>query len=168
MTPEGKVKADVRKVMHDLGIYTFPVNQRGIGRRGIPDDFVCWHGVPMFIEYKASIRWDKNNKAAIATMPTPLQILEMTAARAQGMRTYVVDCHNKKDFIKCLQAGGEYTHPWLMTMADYNWYRAAPVEFFENHIRREMLSQFNSGIMPYETIVTMAQRFNYGYRFMMD
>lgn len=166
MTPEGKVKAEVRKVMHELGIYTFPVNQQGIGRRGIPDDYACWRGVPMFIEYKASIRWDKNNKTAVATMPTPLQIIEMTAARAQGMRTYVIDCNNKKDFIKCLQAGKEYDHPWLITMDEYEWYRSASPEFFENHILREVWAQFTLGFMPYETIVTMAKRFNYGYRFM--
>lgn len=91
MTPEGKVKAKARSVIHSLGFYTFPVNQRGIGRRGIPDDFLMLYGVPFFIEYKAHMRWDTNKKVALATLPTMLQVSEMQDIRANGGITLVVD-----------------------------------------------------------------------------
>ncbi len=40
MTPEGKVKANVRKVLNDAGIWFFCPVSNGMGRHGIPD-FIC-------------------------------------------------------------------------------------------------------------------------------
>ena len=164
MTPEGKVKAKVRGVFYEMSMYAFPVNQQGIGRRGIPDDFVMIDETPCFVEFKAFIRWDKNNKAALSTMPTPLQIIEMEKARASGMHTYVVDASNSDEFIESLHRQQLYRHEWKIGLKEYEWYRNASPEFFSNHILREM--RVNIGVLkPYETVKNMAERFEYGYRF---
>lgn len=165
MTPEGKVKATVRKFLRELGAYTFPVNQQGIGRCGIPDDYFIFRGKPSFIEFKASIRWDRNHKTALATMPAPLQIIEMDKARCAGMMTYVVDAGNMRAFMEELKQRGEYTHPWCMTWKDYQWYRDAPREFFDSQISVEMQANSKQNILPYETVVLMAHSFNYTYSF---
>lgn len=137
MTPEGKVKSKVRGVMHDLGFYTFPVNQGGIGRRGIPDDFFILQGKPAFIEFKAECRWDKNNKSALATWPTPLQLTEMDAIRNHGGYTFMVDKYNADDFtdllsdIRLNMDGTQEridTIKWDITYDDYRELRDMSVE----------------------------------------
>ena len=148
MTPEGAVKAKVRKTLHDCGIYTFPVNQQGIGRRGIPDDFLIMGGRPVFIEYKAECRWDKNNKTALATLPTVLQILEMDKIREAGGITYVVDRNNMDEFIEAIRAGEFYKHRWIMSLTSYEWYRDLNKDDFAR-LQQGMTKCTNK---PYETI----------------
>lgn len=132
MTPEGKVKAKARSVIHSLGFYTFPVNQRGIGRRGIPDDFLLLYGVPFFIEYKAHMRWDTNKKVALATLPTMLQVSEMQDIRANGGRTLVVDDAGLDVLIEWLhsckkdeQARSCYGLSWNITKEKFDAYAKA-------------------------------------------
>lgn len=160
-TPEGKVKEKVRKALHDCGIYTFPVNQQGIGRRGIPDDFMMFNGVPCFIEFKAEMRFDKNNKAALSTWPTVLQILEMEKARKSGMRTYVIDKNNMDEFIDATKKGVFYVHAWDIELRDYEWYRDAPPafikEFWKEHEEKLRLWE------PYQIIHAMAGAYKYAY-----
>lgn len=158
-TPEGKVKEKVRKALHDMGIYTFPINQQGIGRRGIPDDFMMFNGVPCFIEFKAEMRFDKNNKAALSTWPTVLQILEMEKARKAGMRTYVIDKNNMDEFITLTKQGLFYTHNWLLELKDYEWYREAPPAFVQQMWKNNKSNIFT----PYEIIHDQAQAYKYAY-----
>lgn len=165
MTPEGKVKATVRKFLKDIGAYTFPINQQGIGRRGIPDDYFMFCSQPAFIEFKAQMRWDKNHKTALATMPTPLQIIEMDKAREAGICTYVVDSNNMRAFMDELKHHCKYSHPWCMTWKDYQWYRDAPQWFFDCQLSVEMHANYLRGTMPYETVSIMARRFEYKYAY---
>ncbi len=131
MTPEGEVKAKARKAIHAEGLYTFPVNQQGIGRRGIPDDMMLINGTFYFIEYKAHMRWDVNNKSALRTMPTALQIVEMDKARAQGAITLAVDDRSVSEFCKWVSTGMCYVQKipmccvWDITWQDYVRYKDA-------------------------------------------
>lgn len=161
MTPEGKVKAYVRKELKQLGAYTFPVNQNGFSRRGIPDDFIVLNGRPAFIEFKAHIRWDKNNKTALSTMPTPLQIIEMDAARKAGMKTYVVDDTNCKDFVEQMQQRGQYSNPWCITFDIYNWYKDLSADKFkelQDDIAKARPALQDATLMPYEVVMMFYYR----------
>ena len=54
MTPEGKVKAKVKKVLNDIGAYyAMPVGT-GFGNSGVPDFLVCLRGRFYAIECKAN------------------------------------------------------------------------------------------------------------------
>jgi Holliday junction resolvase len=70
MTPEGAVKAKVRKILQDRGAYYFMPPANGYGRVGIPDIICCYKGKFLAIECKAG-----KNK------PTALQFMEMGAIR---------------------------------------------------------------------------------------
>ena len=52
-TPEGKVKASVRKILDKHGIYHFMPPGMGLGRSGIPDIIGCKNGKFIAIECKA-------------------------------------------------------------------------------------------------------------------
>ena len=52
-TPEGKVKAAVRKILLRLDIYHFMPPGMGLGRSGIPDIIGCYDGLFIAIECKA-------------------------------------------------------------------------------------------------------------------
>lgn len=160
MTPEGEVKAKVRRALHKRGYYTFPVNQQGIGRRGIPDDFAMINNVPCFIEFKADMRFDKNNKTAIATLPTVLQVLEMEQARANGMITYVVDKNNMEEFISCIECGIRYSHPWNISIKAFEWYKDISSEFFVNRVK-PIFDNNKLLLEPYELIPELAEQYKY-------
>jgi hypothetical protein len=53
MTPEGRVKNGVKKVLKDRGIWFFMPMQNGFGVVGIPDFICCWEGHFLAIETKA-------------------------------------------------------------------------------------------------------------------
>ena len=53
MTPEGKVKARVKKILEELGIWYFMPSANGYGRHGIPDFIGCFNGTFVAIETKA-------------------------------------------------------------------------------------------------------------------
>lgn len=53
MTPEGKVKADVKKALAAEGVYYFMPVSNGMGRHGIPDFICCVGGIYLAIETKA-------------------------------------------------------------------------------------------------------------------
>lgn len=53
MTPEGRVKANVKKVLKDHDIWFFMPMQNGFGVVGIPDFICCWEGHFLAIETKA-------------------------------------------------------------------------------------------------------------------
>lgn len=53
MTPEAKVKAAVKKVLDQHGVYHFSPVTSGYGRSGIPDIIGCCYGRFIAIECKA-------------------------------------------------------------------------------------------------------------------
>lgn len=53
MTPEGKVKAAVKRVLDAKGVWHFSPVSNGMGRHGIPDIICCWDGKFLAIEVKA-------------------------------------------------------------------------------------------------------------------
>ena len=53
MTPEGKVKAKVKKVLDSLGCYHFSPQTGGYGRSGVPDIIACINGRFVGIECKS-------------------------------------------------------------------------------------------------------------------
>ena len=54
MTPEGRVKAKVKKVLNELGAYYAMPVTNGFGNSGVPDFLVCLHGRFYGIECKAN------------------------------------------------------------------------------------------------------------------
>ena len=53
MTPEGKVKAAVKKILDQYGVYHFSPAANGYGRVGVPDIICCVCGYFLAIECKA-------------------------------------------------------------------------------------------------------------------
>lgn len=53
MTPEGKVKADVKKYLKAIGCWFFLPVSNGMGQVGIPDFICCYRGQFVSIETKA-------------------------------------------------------------------------------------------------------------------
>ena len=53
LTPEAKVKKQVKKVLDDIGAYHFSPLTAGYGRSGVPDIIVCYKGKFIGIECKA-------------------------------------------------------------------------------------------------------------------
>lgn len=53
MTPEGRVKAQVKQWLKDRGIWYYMPVQNGMGVTGIPDFICCWKGRFIGIETKA-------------------------------------------------------------------------------------------------------------------
>lgn len=92
MTPEGKVKARLKKQLNELGVYHFSPFQAGMGRAGIPDVIGCYRGVFVAFECKAG-----SNK------PTALQEREMQAIREAGGHAYVINEDNVNDLQEILK-----------------------------------------------------------------
>ena len=53
MTPEGRVKDAVKKVLKKHGIWCFMPMQNGFGVVGVPDFICCFHGMFLGVETKA-------------------------------------------------------------------------------------------------------------------
>jgi len=53
MTPEGRVKDAVKKVLKKHGIWYFMPMQNGFGVVGVPDFICCFHGIFLGVETKA-------------------------------------------------------------------------------------------------------------------
>ena len=52
-TPEGKVKAAVKKILDTQGVYHFSPAANGYGRVGVPDIICCVNGYFLALECKA-------------------------------------------------------------------------------------------------------------------
>ena len=61
MTPEGRVKAKVKKILDDINAYHFSPQTGGYGKSGIPDIIACYRGSFFAIECKAG----KNTTTAL-------------------------------------------------------------------------------------------------------
>lgn len=62
MTPEGRVKAAVKKWLKERGIWFYMPVQNGMGVTGVPDFICCWRGSFLSIETKAPGK--RNNLSA--------------------------------------------------------------------------------------------------------
>jgi hypothetical protein len=78
MTPEAKVKKQVRIILDSLNIYHFSPPGMGLGRSGIPDIIACYNGKFLAIECKAG-----KNK------PTPLQERELNRIMNAGGEIFI-------------------------------------------------------------------------------
>ncbi len=83
LTPEGKVKAKVVKILREEGVYYFFPATHGYGRSGVPDIIACVAGKFLGIECKAG-----KNK------PTALQVHEIEQIRGAGGVAVVVNEFN--------------------------------------------------------------------------
>ena len=97
-TPEGKVKAAVKKLLGEYSVYYFMPVQNGMGKPGL--DFHCHlHGVAFSIETKAP-----------GKKPTPRQEVTIADMEASGAMVFVIDdCTSEalaplKDYLDYLEA----------------------------------------------------------------
>ena len=82
MTPEGKVKEAVKKVMRKHGVWYFMPMQNGFGVVGIPDFICCIDGLFFTVETKAPGKRDNT---------TPNQQRVMREILEHGGYTIVAD-----------------------------------------------------------------------------
>ena len=92
MTPEGKVKLAVRKILDDLRIYHFSPFMAGMGRAGVPDIIACHKGRFVAIECKAG-----------KGKTTALQDRELNAIADAGGYTFVARETNIKELREALE-----------------------------------------------------------------
>lgn len=92
MTPEGRVKAAVRKMLGELGAYHFAPPANGYGRMGIPDIVGCYRGYFFAIECKAG-----------RGKTTALQDLEIERIREAGGVAWVVNEENLEEVERWLK-----------------------------------------------------------------
>lgn len=96
MTPEAKVKAQVRRILNDFGVYyTMPVTG-GYGNSGVPDFIACFKGRFYGIECKAG-----GNK------PTALQWKHLADIEAAGGVALLIDETNVETLRKELSNEGQ-------------------------------------------------------------
>lgn len=82
MTPEGRVKAAVKKYLASIGAwYAMPMGT-GFGSSGVPDFLISWHGGFYAVETKAPGK--RNNTTA-------LQKMQIAAINATGGIAVVID-----------------------------------------------------------------------------
>ena len=92
MTPEGKVKAKVKKVLNDIGAYyAMPVGT-GFGNSGVPDFLVCLRGRFYAIECKAN-----------GGKPTALQEKHLADIRGAGGVSLIIHEANVENLRKELE-----------------------------------------------------------------
>lgn len=93
LTPEGKIKAKVVKILRDEGVYYFFPATHGYGRSGVPDIICCVAGKFLAIECKAG-----GNK------PTALQVREIETIRQAGGVAVVTDETNWDDIRELIRS----------------------------------------------------------------
>lgn len=92
MTPEGKVKDKVKKVLKELKAYYVMPATGGYGASGAPDFIVCYDSMFYGIECKAN-----------GNQPTALQLKHLSEIRDAGGKSFVIDENNVgqlKDLLK--------------------------------------------------------------------
>jgi Holliday junction resolvase len=92
VTPEGKVKAGVKRILDSLGCYYFFPQSGAFGRSGIPDIIGCYKGKFFGIECKAG------KGTTTALQDKELQKIE----DAEGI-ALLVNEHNIEEVEKCLR-----------------------------------------------------------------
>jgi len=95
MTPEGKVKAEIKKVLAEYKCWYFMPSMNGYGRAGIPDFIGCYNGVFFAIEAKSA-----NGKL------TPNQEREIAAIRqAHGVVTVAYSAEDVRKLMGLIERG---------------------------------------------------------------
>lgn len=90
MTPEGKVKQAVKKILDGVHAFWYmPMGNRTFSQNGVPDFIVCLHGDFIGIETKAN-----------GNTPTALQKRQLQRIEAAGGVSWVVSENNLDDFRK--------------------------------------------------------------------
>ena len=92
MTPEGKVKAQCRKLLAATDAFHFMPVSNGMGRMGIPDLICCLHGRFIAIEAKAG-----------KGRPTQLQLKSLRQIDEAGGIALVINETNLDYLKECLQ-----------------------------------------------------------------
>lgn len=92
MTPEAKVKKQVKKILDDIGAYHFSPMTGGYGKSGVPDIIACYKGKFIGIECKA-----KNNK------PTELQKYNMEQIKSNGGLSIVINDSNIESLLTTIK-----------------------------------------------------------------
>lgn len=80
MTPEGRVKNQIRKVLKEFGVWFYSPVSNGMGMHGIPDFVGIHKGRSIMIEAKAP-----------GGKPTPRQEITIAAIRSAGGQVFVID-----------------------------------------------------------------------------
>jgi len=100
MTPEGRVKSDIAKLLLSYKIY--PAKMAGTGPdKGLPADAVGWYfmassngmgvkGLPDFLGHFKGLLFGIESKA-LKKSPTGFQQLQINAIRSSGGAVFVVD-----------------------------------------------------------------------------
>lgn len=83
MTPEAKVKTQVKRILDDNHVYYFMPPGMGLGRGGIPDIIACVNGHFLGIECKAG-----------KGKTTALQDRELAAIQAAGGTAAIINEEN--------------------------------------------------------------------------
>lgn len=91
MTPEGRVKEEVKKVLKKNNIWYFMPSANGFGKVGVPDFICCWGGKFLAVETKAP------GKLANLTANQQNRIDEIRSAR--GWVLVVDDVKALEEFI---------------------------------------------------------------------
>jgi Holliday junction resolvase len=100
MTPEGRVKEQVKKVLKTHGIWYFMPAANGYGKVGVPDFICCWRGRFLAIETKAP------GKRDATTANQKVQIGEIQ--KSEGWALVVDDVAQLNEFINHVKED-----PWL-------------------------------------------------------
>jgi len=93
MTPEAKVKKEVKLVLDELGAYHFLPLMGGFGRAGVPDIIGCYKGYFFAIECKAG-----------SNTTTALQDRELEKIRKAGGVAIIINEENIKHVKAAIQA----------------------------------------------------------------
>lgn len=92
MTPEAKVKKQVKKILDGFGCYHFYAFTGGYGKSGVPDIIACYKGHFIGIECKAG-----------KGKTTALQDLNITQIRKNQGLAIVVNESNMDELVKLLE-----------------------------------------------------------------
>lgn len=92
-TPEGRVKAAVRKLLDAADVYYFSPAANGYGRVGIPDIICCYRGLFIAIECKAG-----------KGKTTTLQDREIASIEDRGGIALIINEDNYDDVTDALTA----------------------------------------------------------------
>jgi Holliday junction resolvase len=79
-TPEGRVKAQIKKLLVESGAYYVMPVSNGMGNHGVPDFLICMDGMFIAVEAKAG-----TNK------PTALQQMHLDKIQAKGGVALVIN-----------------------------------------------------------------------------
>lgn len=105
MTPEGKVKAYLKKRLTEIGAWQYWPVSMGMGAHGIPDCVGCYKGRFFGIETKAPGKRGHKDRGC-----TKLQIMQLKSIAASGGMAAVVDGPEETDRVIITLIGEKDAH----------------------------------------------------------